>query len=154
MNLNKAKTNTLMSNPLFLIIILILILIIVLAIFKSSTPILSFGINANIGDLRGSFEIEAFDNSSDSNFVMYYADWCGHCKSAKPEFQKLGATQTIAGKPVTIRMVNPETQPDAAAGADIRGYPTIVLMNGGSKVEYQGERSYAGFLSFLQQNVR
>lgn len=92
--------------------------------------------------------------SAGTTFTMYYADWCGHCKSAKPEFQKLGATQTIAGKPVTIRMVNPETQPDAAAGADIRGYPTIVLMNGGSKVEYQGERSYAGFLSFLQQNVR
>lgn len=92
--------------------------------------------------------------SAGTTFTMYYADWCGHCKTAKPDFQKLGSTQTIAGKTVSIRMVNPETQPDQAAGVDIKGYPTIVLMNGGSKVEYQGERTHSGFLSFLQQNVR
>jgi len=86
--------------------------------------------------------------------TMYYADWCGHCQRAKPEFGKLGSTQTIGGKQVSIRLVNPETHPDDAVGVDIRGYPTIILKAGDKSTEYSGERSQSGLLSFLQQHVK
>jgi thiol-disulfide isomerase/thioredoxin len=86
-------------------------------------------------------------------FTMYYADWCGHCQRAKPEFMKLGSTQTIGGKQVQMRMVNPETNPDDKADVDVKGYPTIVLKKGTTIIEYSGERIHSAFLSFLQQNV-
>lgn len=107
-----------------------------------------------------SFSVKKEENFEDVNksaknvsFSMYYADWCGHCKTAKPEFAKLGSTQTIGDQVVHIKMVNPETHPDEAKGVDIRGFPTIVLKNGDKIVEYSGQRKYSDFLSFLQENV-
>jgi len=89
-----------------------------------------------------------------SIFTMYYADWCGHCQRAKPEFMKLGSTQTIGGRSVSIKLVNPETNPDDAAGVDVKGYPTIVLKKGSQMIEYAGERTHEAFVSFLQQNAK
>lgn len=89
-----------------------------------------------------------------ATLTMYYADWCGHCQTTKPEFAKLGATQTIAGKQVLVKMVNPETDPDAAKGVDIRGFPTILLSMGSKAVEYPGERTAPAMIDFLKQHVK
>jgi len=97
---------------------------------------------------------EGFVNAVPITLTMYYADWCGHCQTAKPEFAKLGSTQTIGGKVVNIKMVNPETQPDEVAGVNIRGFPTIVLKNGDKVVEYAGHRTHDALLAFLQENVK
>lgn len=98
-------------------------------------------------------DVEGFENASPITLTMYYADWCGHCQTAKPEFAKLGSTQTIGGKVVNIKMVNPESQPDEAVGVNIRGFPTIVLKNGDKNVEYSGQRTHEALLAFLQENV-
>jgi len=89
-------------------------------------------------------------------FVMYYADWCGHCQSTKPTFTQLGSTQTIGGKTVDIAMVNPETNPELVMGPKIAGYPTIRLFgpNGQMVGDYNGDRSLGDFQSFLAQNVK
>jgi len=102
-----------------------------------------------------SMKKEGFANQSSEGmfFTMYYADWCGHCQRAKPEFMKLGSTQTIGGKTVSMKLVNPETHPDDAAGVDVKGYPTIILQKGSTMVEYAGERTQSAFLSFLKQNA-
>ena len=102
-----------------------------------------------------SMNTEGFVNADApvATLTMYYADWCGHCQRAKPEFAKLGATQTIGGKQVQIKMVNPEENPDAAKGVEIRGFPTILLSMGSKTVEYPGERTAAAMIEFLKQNV-
>jgi thiol-disulfide isomerase/thioredoxin len=33
--------------------------------------------------------VQGFQNASEYTFTMYYADWCGHCKKAKPEMEEL-----------------------------------------------------------------
>ena len=89
------------------------------------------------------------------SFVMYYADWCGHCKRAKPEFAKLGATKTIGGKSVKILAINPEENPDAVKGKEIRGYPTIHLYDpkGNLVQEYSGARDQPSFEQFLNEHM-
>ena len=97
------------------------------------------------------------DAAGNYKFVMYFADWCGHCQRTKPTFQKLGVKQTIGGKTVDVVMVNHDKDPDAAPkGVEIRGYPTIHLYNpsGGLAAEYMGDRSEEDMLSFLAQNVK
>uniref|UniRef100_A0A6C0KXY3 Thioredoxin domain-containing protein n=1 Tax=viral metagenome TaxID=1070528 RepID=A0A6C0KXY3_9ZZZZ len=96
---------------------------------------------------------EGFAGSGNYRLVMYYADWCGHCKTAKPEFAKLGSTKTIGGSVVDIVMINPETNP--VKGLDVRGYPTIHLYGPKGQLvsEYGGQRTESAFVDFLQKNV-
>lgn len=85
-------------------------------------------------------------------FRMYYADWCPHCVTAKPEMKNLGSTQTIGGKTVSVAMIEEKDIPEAVK-PKISGYPTIQLQrpDGSMKAEYSGDRTTAGFLQFLQQ---
>jgi len=85
------------------------------------------------------------------HFDMYYVDWCPHCHSAKPEFEKLGAIQTIGGKKVACKAIDAEKNPDQVL-SKVSGYPTFQLYNAEGKLvqEYQGERNEAGFRSFLE----
>jgi thiol-disulfide isomerase/thioredoxin len=83
-------------------------------------------------------------------FRMYYADWCPHCVTTKPELLKLGSTQTIGGTTVLIEKMEEKDIP-AAVKPTIQGYPTIRLLNpdGTTKAEYEGPRTSEGFLQFL-----
>ncbi len=160
MNLTKVNSNNVMANPLFIIIILLLGLIIVLAIFRSASPFLNlgFGINAHIGDLRGSFEIEAFDNENagekkqnDKLFVMYYAEWCGHCKRTMPEFQKLMDNYKGDIKIVAINSEDNENK-ELVKSQNIKGYPTIRYYPEGisdNYKEYENGRTYNDFVQYL-----
>ena len=112
--------------------------------------------------------MEGFENNGLSStyvtkapysFEMYYVDWCPHCTSALPQFKSLtpdekNPTVTIGGKKVACKAVEAETNPDQVRGK-VSGYPTIQLYNAeGSLVkEYSGERTKAGFLSFLEDAV-
>lgn len=100
-----------------------------------------------------------YEGFSDGNpkLTMYYVDWCPHCQHAKPDFEALASKSPLkvgAGS-VDIALVNPEKNPDAAAGKPVKGYPTILLEKpGGEIVEYNGERNTDGYMQFLQQNIQ
>jgi len=99
---------------------------------------------------------EGFQNASEYTFTMYYADWCGHCKKAKPEMEALVAAGAIEknGKKCQIRMISPETDPDAAKGKPIKGFPTFLMETAdGQIVEYKGERSTDGYLAFINKTL-
>lgn len=179
---NKINWEKLFSNPLIVTIIAIISLIIILAIFKSSSKYfgVGFGINAHIGDLKGDFSIEAFDNeestteedrhnseeynqlserndytSSQPAFVMYYANWCGNCKTTKPVFNKL--IESYEGF-VNIMMIDCELDKhqDLIKSQNIRGYPTIRYYQHGinaSYLEYTGERDYNSFVNYLNTKI-
>ena len=85
------------------------------------------------------------------NFEMYYADWCPHCHSALPEFQKLGAKQTIGGKTVACKAIEAEKNPELVRGK-VQGYPTIQLYDpqGNLVKEYSGQRTATDFQQFLE----
>jgi len=92
---------------------------------------------------------------SGATFKMFGVDWCPHCVSAKPEFEKLGSTMTIGGHTVSLQVVNPETDPASAKGYDIRGYPRFFLDSaGGGRQEYKGPRTADGFRQFLNEKLQ
>jgi thiol-disulfide isomerase/thioredoxin len=96
---------------------------------------------------------EKFEDSQPT-FYMFGTDWCPHCQTAKPEFTALGATKTIGGKVVKMVYVNPEKEPAAAEGFEVKGYPTFYLETAaGNKVKYNGARKTSGFLDFLTQQL-
>ena len=107
-----------------------------------------------------SVKYEGFENNGlEANYItaapykfhMYYVDWCPHCHAAKPEFDKLEPKMTIGGQSVICEAVNAEKNPEKVLGKP-EGYPTVELYNAEGKLvkTYEGERTAAGFRSFLE----
>ena len=110
-----------------------------------------------------SVKYEGFENngleasyvtSNPYKFHMYYVDWCPHCHSTKPEFDKLGSKMTIGGKSVVCEAVNAEKNPEKLLGKP-EGYPSIQLYDAQGKMvdEYKGDRTASGFRSFLEEKL-
>lgn len=113
----------------------------------------AFGVNFNRPML-----LQGFQNSAPAmnTFTMYYADWCGHCQQAKPDFTTFAGNGTIkiGEKDCVIRMVSPENEPEKAKGKTIKGFPTFLLETvDGKVVEYTGERNVSGYTAFLNANL-
>jgi protein disulfide-isomerase A6 len=132
-------------------------LIIILAIFRNVSPFLNlgFGIHAHIGQLKGNFSIEAFENQKPA-LVMFYAPWCGHCKRCKPEFDRL--MNDYKGN-VKIIAIDADENKEIAKIHNIEGFPTIryypegFTSDGDGNVEnfkeYTGDRTYSNFIQYL-----
>jgi len=81
--------------------------------------------------------------------VICKAEWCGHCKTAAPEFKKLVDASPIQlenGKQAKVLMLDADADKDKIGTYKVRGYPTILV----NKKEYPGERTYAGVMDYLK----
>jgi protein disulfide-isomerase-like protein len=107
--------------------------------------------------LRLNLSKENFYEGMENNeavFVMFYAPWCGYCKKAMPEWDKLQKDY----KKCKIIKVDCDKNKDMAKLHDIKSYPTIkFLPNGLSSTddseEYDGNRTESDFIKFLNQHV-
>jgi protein disulfide-isomerase A1 len=85
--------------------------------------------------------------------IICKASWCGHCKTAMPEFERLISASPVKlknGSDVTIRMLDSDADSAAIQALNIRGFPTILYKSGsGAPQEYPGPRTYDGVMGFL-----
>lgn len=96
---------------------------------------------------------EGFAGSSKS-IIVCKADWCGHCKQAAPEFNKLlqASPMTLKdGSKVTVKVLDADQNKDEIKNYSIRGYPTILITDGANTTEYPGPRTYDGLIQFLNE---
>jgi thiol-disulfide isomerase/thioredoxin len=90
---------------------------------------------------------------SNKEVMIVKADWCGHCKKAKPDFERLVGASPIRlsdGSEVTVRMLDEGKDKSEVQGLGVRGFPTILYVSNGQKTEYSGPRTYDGVMGFLQ----
>jgi thiol-disulfide isomerase/thioredoxin len=89
------------------------------------------------------------------SFTMYYADWCPHCQTVKPDFKdfsKAGVV-TVNGRNVAVKMVE-ESEKDKIAGKPIKGFPTFLFESAqGQTVEYSGPRTRDSWMDFLAEQT-
>jgi len=85
--------------------------------------------------------------------VMFYAPWCGHCKSFKPHL--LSAAKAIKGnKKVAVAAVDCTVESTACKDFDVKSYPTVKYFKlGKNPSEFSGARTKQGVLSFLDAAV-
>lgn len=96
---------------------------------------------------------EGFQGAGPS-VVICKADWCGHCKKAAPEFQKLEAASPITlanGTQATVKILDADKDKEAIKKYNVRGYPSILIVNGSETTEYPGERTHDAVVEFLNQ---
>ena len=105
------------------------------------------------------YSVQGFQNPSPPSvptFTMFYADWCGHCKKAKPgfiEFMGNGDVQ-LGDKKVKVAMIDADSGNEKLNRMSVQGYPTFMLeMPSGQVVEYKGKREVPGYLAFLNTEL-
>jgi thiol-disulfide isomerase/thioredoxin len=110
---------------------------------------------AGFSPLRGNGPSSQGFANMDNTFTMYYVDWCPHCQTAKPIFQEWmgNGSVNVKGTAVHCKMVNPEKEPEAAKGVNVKGYPSFMLSKNGQLIEFNGPRTADGFQAFLEQNM-
>jgi len=94
-------------------------------------------------------DTEPFEDGSDKSMVLFYAPWCGHCKSMMSDWNKLEAKAPSGMK---IVKVNCDEKPQVAERHAVKGFPTIILFKGGKKVYFEGARNLDNFLEFIKTN--
>jgi thiol-disulfide isomerase/thioredoxin len=92
---------------------------------------------------------------------MFYADWCPHCRAAKPEWEKTKSEVNgeVNGKPVKFVEFDCTTpSPDVEAIMDkykVESYPTILLVApGGTITSFENKPTKDALVNFLNSNVR
>lgn len=130
-------------------------IVIFVAIFRNN---MSIGATAYVGSIKGTVELEAFDNINDamnsSSLCLFYTPWCGHCKKFKPvwnQFEKNNLDNKIK-----ILSLNCDDYPELAKKHNINGFPTIKFLPQGlsntlNNIEYNGDRSMESLNQFLHK---
>jgi thiol-disulfide isomerase/thioredoxin len=141
------------SYIIFALIGLVVVGLLIYGIYKlvkssqkngSSKPNLEF-IDANEGMAGKEAEI-----------ILFYVDWCPHCKTAKPEWEQVKSEydgKTVNGYIITFTEVNCTNE---SADVEkmmntykIEGYPTIKLLKDGTVIEYDAKPTRATLTQFL-----
>tara|TARA_B100000035_G_scaffold313051_1_gene325870 strand:- start:48 stop:461 length:414 start_codon:yes stop_codon:yes gene_type:complete len=93
---------------------------------------------------------EDMENGENGVLRFFYADWCPHCNSVKPEWEKL--TKKYKGQTQLKKVDCSNGRPSIAKKLNVEGFPTFILSKNGKNIEYDGERTTNGLLSFLNEN--
>ena len=96
------------------------------------------------------------DDEKSAELLFFYADWCPHCKTAKPIWEELKSeykNKTINGYQVVFTDVNCSEETAEVERMmnqySIEGYPTIKLLKDGQIIEYDAKPSKDTLVQFL-----
>ena len=98
--------------------------------------------------------LEGFQ-SENKMVVICKADWCGHCKKASPEFNKLLSVSPITlkdGNKVSVKILDADKDKSEMSKYNVKGFPTVLIVDNGVTTEYPGERTASGIIDFLNSN--
>ena len=98
----------------------------------------------------------ASDNEKTAELMLFYVDWCPHCKTAKPEWDELKSeyeNKTINGFRVIFTEINCTEETMEVENKinkyKIEGYPTVKLLKDGQIIDYDAKPTKKTMEEFL-----
>ena len=95
--------------------------------------------NFNKGSEYSSPNDTKVDNINSDSVLIFYANWCGHCKKSMPEFIKVNKMND------KIILIDSDEYPDLIKKYKVNGFPTIMKANG---EKYSGDRESKSISDF------
>jgi len=89
---------------------------------------------------------------AEPHLVMFYAPWCGHCKSLHPIWYELG--NKLSRHPVTVARIDATLYRSAAETYNVRGFPTIRLIGKDRALDFVGDRTAEALHDFAIKGSR
>lgn len=148
-SLTKMSTNT----YLYIIFTIVVILLSIYMYYTYFAPLKS--------KFSANNESPNEDNSAnEAELMFFYADWCPHCKTAKPIWNDLVSTyenKMINGYRVTFTEINCSNETphieEMMNKYKIEGFPTFKLIKDGQVIEYDAKPSKETLTQFLQTTL-
>jgi thiol-disulfide isomerase/thioredoxin len=132
------------------IIIVVVVLFIILAFF--------YYFNYVSPKFKKSYQLDEVSSASSkqAELLFFYADWCPHCKAAKPIWNDIKSefqNKTVNGYNVLFTEINctsenAETE-QMMNKYNIEGFPTIKLLKDGQIIEYDAKPTKETLREFL-----
>ena len=104
---------------------------------------------------RENIPVNAKQNNQ-AEMILFYVDWCPHCKTAKPEWESLKteyATKTVNGYSIIFTEYNCTNESAEVEQLmnqyKIEGYPTIKLLKDNQVIEYDAKPTKNTMEQFL-----
>uniref|UniRef100_A0A6C0M0E4 Thioredoxin domain-containing protein n=1 Tax=viral metagenome TaxID=1070528 RepID=A0A6C0M0E4_9ZZZZ len=90
-----------------------------------------------------------------AKLYFFHTEWCGFCKKAKPEWEKLkGDLDKPFGKTkVEAVSVNCEEDSKTCSLYSVQAYPTVKLETSTALYEYSGPITEDGLVGFLRRTL-
>jgi thiol-disulfide isomerase/thioredoxin len=99
---------------------------------------------------------EGFEQDKSAELLFFYADWCPHCKTAKPAWAEIVSkyeNKTINGYKVVFTEINCTTETEEIGQMmnkyKIEGFPTLKLLKDGQVIEYDAKPTKETLDEFL-----
>jgi len=93
-------------------------------------------------------------SSTKPTMVLFYAPWCGHCKTMKPEYEQL-REKYMKNPNKNVVMINCDDHKEFASKAGVQGFPTLRLYKNPKDdkyIDYEGPRTAEAIETFLSDN--
>ena len=101
-------------------------------------------------------DAENSDSNKVATMMLFYVDWCPHCKTAKPEWENLKAEyegKQINGYNLVFTEYNCTTESpeidELMNKYKIEGYPTVKLLKDNQVIEYDAKPTKETMEQFL-----
>jgi protein disulfide-isomerase-like protein len=94
-------------------------------------------------------------SSTKPTMVLFYAPWCGHCKTMKPDYEKL-RKKYMKNPNKNVVMIDCDDHKEFASKAGVQGFPTLRLYKNpkaNKYVDYEGPRTAEAIETFLSDNA-
>lgn len=112
------------------------------------------------GDLPGAENILILNDDIEKKgkgikrlLVMFYAPWCGHCKTLIPEFA--AAASKLTTDAYRLGAVDCNVELKAVEKYKIKGFPTLLLFEHGKFVDtYAGRRKASDILKYIKKQSK
>lgn len=141
-------------------LLFLLVLLFIILSFYFLYRYLTKSKNVNCGGGNGGNSVIEGNTNGDVELMLFYVDWCPHCKTAKPEWEQVKTEyngKTINGFNVLFNEINCTNEsPDVDKMINqykIDGYPTIKMLKNGQVIEFDAKPTKANLTQFLNTAI-
>lgn len=96
------------------------------------------------------------DKNSEAEIMLFYVDWCPHCKTAKPIWEEVKEKyngKNINNTTLYFKEIDCEKNEDLADKYNINGYPTIKLVKENEIVNFDAKPSEKTLTQFIHSTL-
>ena len=152
-NTIKNTTWSILTNKYILYFLLIIIVgVSIYLIYKSMNN--KYGVKYSENN-EGAQQQEGL-SSNEAEIMLFSADWCPHCKAARPEWEQVRdeyKNKTINGYSIIFTDINcttPTAEIEKVMNQfKVEGYPTIKLLKDGQVVDFDAKPTKSSITQFL-----